>query len=789
MIQKIQFTNVIFIFIISINSFAQNKDYTFELNFSDDENKISSYVNVYKDSLKEKFLESYIINDKKFTIEVNSKINCFYLEVLTYGFEENFKKICSQDSSTIKKIFLKKKKETLDEVLIESFQDTKIKISGSKSTLKPGRILKEDQANSTLDLVKYLPDVTVNQEKIRLRGHDLKYIFLHTSANSYGRKISPAKLTELPVDRINYIEVSYIDSEIHIYFTEVKPGLKIDNTSKATYGRLGYVSSNSFLNFKKGKFSIWYNPLFGNINQKNKGESLNDYVVNENNIELFNSNSTSETNQNYFSNFFNTEYQIDSLISVGLNLNFDINESIDQTSFLSISESIINNSVIDEESSSIFLSSSLYLSGKIKKSIVYKFQAGYYNYDQEYLNDAKYEYDFQDINTEGSQNFSQNNDIEGFNLGINIRKSFKNFNLSFVSDYNETQTVSSTSLSRELINMNSINDMFKNNLSESNLKTQLKLDFNLSDKSNLNFNFTYIFYSFKFDDFDNGVQFQNTENMILPSLNYSFLVKENKSLSLFFNSYIYTPNLSNQIFRSLSQDGFTTNENNSNLEPSTTYQYGFSYPFFNALNVSVYSSNTYDQVIFYPEFSTDGAFRGNKIINLSKNSIYSLNASYSKLLFNKLFVSSSLIFAFNNWENEINPEFQTNFTSINAMSSFRYYVKKDWIASLDFNYLGTRDISENLVLKSWSELSIGISKNINDNWYVFGKVNDLFNSYNIVTFSQNPNINYNSKSLIDSRSVTIGVKYTFSKRSDKLGKNPKSDNSIKNKLKLNRSEK
>ncbi|HLS12634.1 MAG TPA: outer membrane beta-barrel protein, partial [Flavobacteriaceae bacterium] len=222
------------------------------------------------------------------------------------------------------------------------------------------------------------------------------------------------------------------------------------------------------------------------------------------------------------------------------------------------------------------------------------------------------------------------------------------------------------------------------------------------------------------------------------------------------------PNFSNLIFRSLSGDGFSENENNYSLKPFTSYQLGISYPLLPNTIASLYWSTTKNNIINYPYFSQTGVFEGNRKLNLFDSQSQGLSLSYSKTFWQRLFLSINTNIMRNSWENKGEYEFSTNFINMLGNVNLYYMSKTNWSFNLDYTYSSKQKLSENIELNNSNLLNFSISKKLDSSWSIFLSVNDFLNSYKLDIYANN-SVLYESVIKQDQRYVTFGITYGFNK--------------------------
>src|SRR5699024_1951279 len=209
-----------------------------------------------------------------------------------------------------------------------------------------------------------------------------------------------------------------------------------------------------------------------------------------------------------------------------------------------------------------------------------------------------------------------------------------------------------------------VDSVFTNRIKEYKVEVETELNTVLWEKYIARFTSNFIIYDYSFFDTDRQRLSGNKLLRVLPGFSISAPIKETKYLTLYGNSYMRSPNFSNLIFRSLSGDGFSENENNYSLKPFTSYQLGISYPLLPNTIASFYWSTTKNNIINYPYFSQTGVFEGNRKLNLFDSQSQGLSLSYSKTFWQRLFLSINSNIMRNSWENKGEYEFSTNYINM-----------------------------------------------------------------------------------------------------------------------------
>lgn len=728
------------------------------------EPQLGVYVMAYSDATFENSFFAGNFPDATIQFNVPDSLDCFYLRVSDLDYELYESKICKPWYNA-SEIVLKERNYELEAVVIKGFEKTEVRVEGSIATIRPGQLISSNSALTAESVIKSLPEVLLTpQENIMVRGREIEKIYMYATPNSPKTAISFTELSAVAANQIDTIQIDYLQSEISIYLKHIKTqGIASNSRFRLQQGKQTYGSLAQNLRAYKGDTYYWLDLNVGltDINPT----STSRYLVNLPSEEIGIANSTSESKikSKYFRSKLFVEHQFDSIYSGGLQLAYQIQDvpRTDQV-FLNIGTDNKVESYTDNESDTYFLAPSLFLQGNYKNNWKLSLKAGVLSSLQKSKNIGDFNYQLGPENTSGLQILQQRIATTAYTGVLEANKKWGTTDFTIRTKGNFIENTTDSDYLQDLINVIPVDSVFTNRIKEYKVEVETELNTVLWEKYIARFTSNFIIYDYSFFDTDRQRLSGNKLLRVLPGFSISAPIKETKYLTLYGNSYMRSPNFSNLIFRSLSGDGFSENENNYSLKPFTSYQLGISYPLLPNTIASFYWSTTKNNIINYPYFSQTGVFEGNRKLNLFDSQSQGLSLSYSKTFWQRLFLSINSNIMRNSWENKGEYEFSTNYINMLGNVNLYYMSKTDWSFNLDYTYSSKQKLSENIELNNSNLLSFSISKKLDNSWSIFLSVNDLLNSYKLDIYANN-NVIYESVIMQDQRYVTFGITYGFNK--------------------------
>lgn len=750
---------------ISGEIWCQEDNFSAEIQTSEKDTLKYAYVVAYADSLYQNpFYNSQLVN-KEIKIAVPDSLSCFYLEISHLNYSVFREGICRPFQKK-KIITLTRKIYNLDEVVLEGFEDTKITVVGNISEIRPGKIVGEIEGVNATDIIKSLPGVFVLPgNEIKIRGRKVKEIYLHTSPNSPGINISKERLQNITSENIERITALNNEAELHVYLKKIKPGYAGDIDLNLNYGREFYSSFSPDFVYNKRETTFWLDSQIGTIHKNPTSAGSYKVDAGQNVPQILTSKSNTDQKTQYFETNLMVEHQFDSIYTGGAQIGYSINKNIMERDLISnIRDHGRNSSITNEDNNSYFFTPAAYLKAMYNSGWSLTLKSGFLTSLQESVNEGTFNYFSEEKSFVGDQFLMQHIKTNAFINQIEIKKKLDKTTLTLEAKNENLNVKTYSDFHQKLINSVIPDSTFSNRLKENKFTLQTKINTTLFKKYLFNFTSSFLWYRYDYNSLNIGTLAQNNLETWLPSVSISIPLKEAKYLTLFGSSYLRAPNLRNIVFNRSTGDGYVVNKNNYNLKPSITYQIGASFSPIKNVNSSLYWSRTKNMYMNYPYFSFSGALEGNRKINLNNNNTIGLNLFYSNTFFEAFFLSSNVNLNYQNWENQEDFPFSTEFTSLLMNHALYYSTKNDWSFHIDYTYSSNQQLSDMVGMKGYSWLNFGVSKSINSHWSLFCNFQNILNSYRPKLYSLSPDILYNSTIDFDSRYISFGINYEFEKR-------------------------
>ena len=716
------------------------------------------------------FFQTYS-EDGILEFEVPDSVDCFYLLVSHINYYDYQQEICRPFKQNYS-IDLYEQNNELEEVVLEGFRNSRISTSGNVAEIKPGRILQGGQGVYAMNIIKSMPEVFVMPgEEINIRGRKVQNIYLHTGPDAHGISISVERLQNINASRIESVRVLYNEAELHVFLKAVKEaGYASDNELKLNQGEEFYASVAPSLTYNKGETTIWFDSHLGYVDQKFTSEGSYDvYTENETTHSLEADGGSDQRTESVQADLM-IEHKFDPIYTAGVQLNYGLNEGDIGTSTLATiigeghSQSSTRNKVIANT-----FAPSAYLKGQFASDLSVTLKSGFLTSLQKTRNQGDFEYQMGSQVLEGSQYLDQRNNIRAFINQVRLDKSlWGSTSLSLKAEHSTLDTEITSSVQHQLIDYSTADSSFVNKLQEHRFNLEARVNSMLLKKYIFSLSSSLLFYDYQYEDLNYGKLVDQSLNKWVPSVSLSVPLKEGQYLTFFGNTTFRAPNLRNMVYNATSTDGYVINQNNYDLEPTMSYQVGASLSPLENLTTTLYwmkSDNTY---LNNPLFSPEGVFEGNRKINLSDNNTGGFSLYYSNTFFKRFFLSSNASINYNSWNHRGENAFSTSFTALTMNHSLYYLTTSNWYLHLDLTYGSNQRISDQIAMKAWTQLDLGGSKRLSENWSVFLNLSNVLNSYRPSVYSFSPGINYRSENDFDLRYVSLGVNYEFKRKFEEI---------------------
>lgn len=735
---------------------------------SKNDNKLLYEVILFKrDSTQ---IQSEKFSSSNFEINTTKLENGSFIRIYSSGFKTIAKPLKTEDNPIfLDALELQEDINTLDEIIVVADKKAIQTNNGNlKFTINSTSLSNE---GTSLDIIKKLPDVVVNDKKIEILGKGVPLIIID------GRESTLNDLDILPSSQILTIELIK------------NPGAEYSSSGNSVIKIITKTQKNKGFNLKlnahisKGIFYRYYTGI--DLGYKKKEASYyfhfdyNPYSIRNNddyyrNFTLTNDKITNNVNQDFKNTSnFNFSFNTKQKISNKIDLIFQTNNQTNKKNISTLNYNLINQNNIDSE---IFTqvntptyiinhNDNITLTGKINdKGHLFKILANYSFYKETNNQDI--------IETENSNTLNSQSNFKNtakiFTLNPLLELPFEKQNITFKTGFKYSNLSSNNTYSYNKI----IENLIKENILASYFQVEKTIN-----KFNIQLGLRYEYAKSMGTQNNNNELFNRQYNNLLYNTNIQYTFDKNLKMFISYAYKINRPNLYDLTSYNTFIDRLTSFGGNPNLLPEYNKIFDFGITYKEVANLNFSYLNTENPIFYFVNYQG------------IKTTAIETNFDYSK----KYTISFNIPYKYKFWTtyNSLgyliqNNKFNTqNIDKNNTMFYFALFNEFKFNKTTTFNVLykyNTDGLLGLLDYKSRNVFNVNLSKKVLKNKIeLYVQWNDIFKNDIYNFYSSFNNLNIIDNKFLDNSRVRFGIIYKINEIDNKS--NQKIDDTEINRIK------
>lgn len=720
------------------------------------------------DSTTETITESLSDSSGNFKLMLN-RTGFFYLKVSFIGYKTYSKEIVidelhsDKDTIITINVVLVDDEKMLGEVIIAARQKTRVQNIQHGIELIPGTVMKQPQL-SALSIVKVLPGVFYKEGEIEILGQKVQHIYLHQGNEGQGLLISKDKINAIKSDDVLKIQLLN-GQDIHIFLRKGNIGYSFGLSTSLSAGKKIYGSFDPYFKLNTGSFYLKISD--DNSIDKRLSVTESEWLGNGlGGVPALYHSSGEVLMTNKMINpdiVMEKTFKKDFVLGAQFQMQFHGNEIESETILKSenkmypdvyaIQSNVNNKTNVKYFIPNIFFSKK-FDSGRTTLSG----NVGFSQLKKQVKNRSDFRYNLNDSLFGGNQLLDQKNAVNYFFNELILRQRINSkLNFSMTEQWSFFKNNSDNQLSQKMMEAFGVDSVFSNRFQETQIRLKPQLNWEVNNKNSLSMSALVFHYLFNYQ----SIGFKNSILKVLPSASYSLTTNKDKIISFYWNSGITAPNVQNFLFKNLSYDGITENVNNFYLKPYSYNQYGFNFPIKEIFLVNMYFTRTRNRISHAALFDANGAFLGDRVINVFRQNEWALSLNYSQSVSEHIFLSMNSAVSYNTSTNrDADFNFNLNYVSFSLNGSVYYTGKKGLTLYSNVLFISEQPLGNEIYLKPLFQLDMSGSQTLGKHFSVFANLSNILNTYKPHIFAKRSFI-YDMKSDWDYRSFQVGFRYKF----------------------------